>query len=335
MTVLVTGGSGLLGSHVIEALRARGEGVRALARDRACDAVRALGAEPVPGDVTDPAAWTRAATGARAIVHAAALVTQRLPLEQYVDVNVGGTRLAAQTARRGGLRLVHVSSVAVYGRAAAPAAARAVDEDFPLQPLPDADFYARSKRMSETVLREAAGRGDLTAVAIRPNVIYGERDRLFTPKLLRFVRLGVVPLVGRGANHLSCVYAGNVAAAVVAALDAPVTGFRAYNVTRDAPPELTQREFLAAFGAALGTRVRALRIPVAAARLGVTAWTGWQRLLDSRGYAGVGRAAVAFMTDDNPYAADRAARELGWDAAFDARAAIERTVRWFVKRRGA
>lgn len=330
MSVLVTGGSGLVGSHVIEALRGRGVQVRALVRERAAAAVQALGADVVAGDVTDPAAWARAAQGARAIVHAAAIVTQRRTFEEYIDINVGGTRLAAETARAGGLRLVHVSSVAVYGRLAAGAAGRdAVDEDFPLQPLPDADFYARSKRMAEQVVQEAAGRSGFTALAIRPNVIYGERDRLFTPRVIRVVRLGIVPLVGGGANHLSCVYAGNVAAAVLAALDAPVYGFRAYNVTHDAPPDLTQREFLTAFGAELGARPRCVRVPVALARAAAGCWTGALRLLDPAAYAGLGRAAIAFLTGDNPYTSGRAARELGWRPPHDARAAVGRAVRWY------
>src|SRR2546428_9888848 len=67
MSVLVTGASGLVGSHVVEALAARGEPVRALVRPASRAAVLRLGAEAVAGDVTDPAAWRAAARGGRAI----------------------------------------------------------------------------------------------------------------------------------------------------------------------------------------------------------------------------------------------------------------------------
>src|SRR5213080_1464176 len=239
MTVLVTGGSGLVGSHVIEASRA---------------VIERLGAEAVPGDVRDAAVWHAAVQGVRGLVHAAALLQQRASWQEYEAVNVDGTRRAALAARTAGARLVHISSVAVYGGLAnyRPESERRT-EDFPFQPIPEHDFYARSKRLAETVVREAA-EGGLTAVALRPNVIYGERDRLFTPRVIRVVRRRVVPRIGPGTNHLSCVYAGNIAAAVVTALDAPVSGFRAYNVTSDAPPVPTQHEFLAAFAAALGVR---------------------------------------------------------------------------------
>ena len=329
MTVLVTGGSGLIGSHVIEALRSRGETVRALVRPASRAAVEQLGAEAVPGDVTDLAAWRAATqdgkagrTGAvRAIVHAAALVQRRGSWEQYVALNVDATRLAAQAARAAGARLVHVSSVAVYGGVAAygPEPERRT-EDFPFSPIAERDFYGRTKRMAEAVVREAA-RDGLSAVALRPSVVYGERDRLFTPRVLRVVRLGVVPRIGPGTNRLSTVYAGNVAAAAVAALDAPVSGFRAYNVTSDAAPLLTQREFFAACAAALGSRLRTIPVPAPLARLAMTLWTSPR----------LARAAASFITGENPYVDDLARRELGWQPPFAAADAVRRTVRWFAE----
>ena len=322
MTVLVTGGSGLVGSHVIAALRTRGVAVRALVRDRraARAAVTALGAEPVIGDVTDAAAWRQAAAGVRGIVHAAALVQQRGSFEAYAAVNVEGTRLAIATARAAGARMVHISSTSVYAGSAAytPGPVGPRDEDSPFSPIPDSDVYARTKRLSEALVREAAAAGEVTAIVLRPNVIYGERDRLFTPGVLRFARLGFFPAVGDGHNHLSCVYAGNVAAAAVAALEAPITGssFRVYNITTDRPPALTEREFFAAFGEACGRRMRRILVPQAVVvALGVL-----------QGRPRLGRNAVSFLNGENPYVAESARRELGWDPPYSTREAIQRTV---------
>jgi len=72
--VLVTGAGGLVGTHVLAALQARGERPRALIREHSRATVAALGAEPFVGDVTDAGTWERATKGVRAIVHAAALV---------------------------------------------------------------------------------------------------------------------------------------------------------------------------------------------------------------------------------------------------------------------
>src|SRR5205814_9482189 len=109
MTVLVTGGSGLVGSHGIAALRARGESVRALVRPGSRALIERLGAEVVSGDVQDAAAWRAAVQGGvRGLVHAAALLQQRASWQEYEAVNVGGTRLAARAARTAGARLGHI-----------------------------------------------------------------------------------------------------------------------------------------------------------------------------------------------------------------------------------
>jgi nucleoside-diphosphate-sugar epimerase len=321
MSVLVTGASGLVGSHIVEALATRGEPVRALVRPTSRAALRS-GVEAVIGDVTDPAVWSGAARGVRAIVHAAAVVQRRGTWEQYVAVNVDATRLAVGAARAAGARLVHVSSVAVYGGTAAyPSEPQRRDEDYPFQPIAERDFYGRTKRMAEELVREAADRREVVAVALRPTVIYGERDRLFTPRVLRALRLPFVPQIGTGTNRLSCVYAGNVAAAALAALDAPLDRFRAYNVTSDGPPALSQRDFFAAFAAALGRRYHPIPIPRPLARFVIGVFT-------ARRLAG---AALSFLTGDNPYTDDRARRELGWRPPTPAPEAIARTVAWFQK----
>lgn len=321
MTILVTGGSGLVGSHVIEALRARGRPVRALARPAAVPLVQALGAEAIAGDVTDPAAWQRAgAGGLEAIVHAAAIVQgPGTTFAAYEAVNVGGTRLAVETARATRARLLHVSSVSVYGGSAdyRPVAERRTEEQ-PFRPIAAHDFYARTKRAAEVLVREAVARGDIEGLAFRPNVIYGERDRLFTPRLVRALRGRVVPQIGPGTNHLSCVYAGNVAEAIVAALAAPWSGFRAYNVTADAPPPLTARQFLETIADACGTRPHFFRLPIPLARVAIALWSGPR----------LARAALSFVTGENPYPIDRAVAELAWTPRFTTREAITGSVRW-------
>jgi 2-alkyl-3-oxoalkanoate reductase len=330
VTVLVTGGAGLVGSHVLDALRARGERPppRALVREKSRAIVEGFGAEAVVGDVTDRAAWERAARGVTAIVHAAALVVTRDSFEEFTRVNVGGTRLAIEAARRSRARLIHVSSVAVYGRAEVYAVGKGgLTEDFGFKPLPDTDFYARTKRTAEQLVRQEAARGGFSGVAIRPNVIYGERDKLFTRRLVANLKRGLVPQIGPGTNHLSCVYAGNVASAIVAVLDAPARpGFRAYNVTRDAPPELTQREYFATFAQALGRRPRFIPVPIGAIRLGVGIWTTLLRLFSPGRYAGLGGAAIGFLLGENPYSIEGIRAELGWSPPFDTRTAIARSV---------
>jgi nucleoside-diphosphate-sugar epimerase len=328
VTVLVTGAAGLVGTHVLDALRARGEKPRALVREHSVATVEAFGAEAVIGDVTDVTSWQRSAKDVSAIVHAAALVASHDSFDEFTRVNVGGTRLALDAARRTGARLIHISTVAVYGRAAVfKAGELGITEDYPFQPLPGKDFYARSKRAAEQMVQQEAARGGLSVISIRPNVIYGERDLLLTRRLIANLKSGFLPEIGPGTNHLSCVYAGNVASAILAALDAPAEpGFRAYNVTRDAPPLLTQGEFFAAFAEALGVRPRRVRIPVPLIRIGVAAWSLLMRLVMPGRYTALGNAAMSFILGENPYSVERIRTELGWTPPFDTRTAILRSV---------
>src|SRR5205807_3510373 len=182
------------------------------------------------------------------------------------------------------------------------------------------DFYARSKRAMEQVVQQEAARDGLPVIAIRPNVIYGERDLLFTRRLIANLKRRFLPRIGPGTNHLSCVYAGNVASAIVAALDVPPAArFCPYNVTRDQPPLLTQREFFAQFARQLGLRVHFVPVPITIAAAGVATWSTLQRLLQPGRYTGLAAAAVSFIVGENPYAAARIRAELGWEPPFDAR----------------
>lgn len=332
MTVLVTGGSGLVGNHVIRALRAQGRSVRALVRPPSRHLVEEAGAEPVDGDVTDSDAWSRAIEGGiSGIIHAAALVVQRGTRDDFLRTNVGGTRLAVDTARRAGVRLVHISSVAVYGRSSAYAAgAGRVDEDFKFGPLGKHDYYAQSKRESERLVWDALPAG-LDAAVIRPNVIYGEGDRVFSPRVLAAIRQRLAPQIGPGTNHLSCVYAGNVAAAALLALKTPAARGRVFNTTDDGTERLTQRGFVDAFADALGIRVRRVRLPYAVARVAVDLWVRWQMLRSPGTYPGVGGAAVRFLAEESPFVAERARRELGWAPVVAPREAVARTVYWLLK----
>jgi len=130
--------------------------------------------------------------------------------------------------------------------------------------------------------------------------------------VVRAVRFGIVPQVGPGTNRLSCVYAGNVAAAIVRAIDAPAAPGRAYNVTDDGPGSFTQRGFVDAFAQALGVRVRHVTLPYSVARFVVDWYARAQFLFRPGTYPGIGSAAVRFLSGENPYSSARARRVGRW-----------------------
>jgi nucleoside-diphosphate-sugar epimerase len=323
--VFVTGGSGLVGRHVIAALTRRGDAVRALARsERAAADVAVLGAEPVRGDLSAATPLHAMLEGCEAVVHAAATVLFGGRWDAWREINVLGTERIVGSAARHGARVVHLSSVAVYGHRLAGGIDRPGDgEDFDLEHAPvPRDPYERSKREAELLLWKVAGETGLRAVALRPCVIYGEGDRHFSPRVATALRRGLVPLIGDGTNHFSVVYAGNVAAAVVAALDNPEAA-GPFNITNDG--QLTQREFVERFAAGLGVRPRWVRIPRGLAWSAARLWDHTGGALLSPWQALPFSTAVQFLAGENPYDSSAARRRLPWRPPTAAAEAAERT----------
>ncbi len=252
--VLLTGGSGFLGSHIADLLSSGGVEVRALVRTTSD--VRHLsslaGVDLVHGSLGDPASLVEAARGVRGIIHAAGLVKARRP-DDFERVNTEGTQRlldAARTAAPDLERFVHVSSLAALGPSAD---GRPRPQDAPPAPL---TAYGRSKLAAERLVRDASAR--IRTVVVRPPVIHGPRDRE-TLAFYRAVKLGVLPLTGSPDSVLSMVYATDCANACVRALDADVASGSAFDV-EDGVPE-TLATLIGHIEAALGTRAR-VRIPI-------------------------------------------------------------------------
>ncbi len=333
-TALVTGATGLVGSHITEQLASDGWTVRALVRDpRAAAWIRELGASDlVRGDVLDPAAFAAAARGAEIVFHAAAAITPSAgDWESYRTVNVGGTEAAIAAARDAGARLMHVSSVAVYGpQGRYRANGTLTDEESAMPPIPEAAFYARSKRESEQLVIAAHARGEIWATAVRPDVIYGKRDRQFVPRMGKlFSRLHAFPLPGGGRNTLAIINAASVADAAIRAATTDAAGGRAYNVANEG--DTTLREFVSLAAVGLGTPVIPIPVPLGALAAGLSAVQWLTRKLHVPGAGVLQHASLNFVSRDNPFSSARAERELGWRAVVPPSEAIPDAFRWWAR----
>lgn len=328
---LVTGATGLVGSYVAERLLADGWTVRALVRRAGGpEWLAAMGVELVAGDLGDAAGLTRAAVGCDAVVHAAAVVAAPGDWAHYRTVNVDGTRAVVDAATEAGARLVHVSSVAVYG-GAARYRSRPTDEDTPLAPLPRHAVYARSKRAAEELVLAAHQAGRVWACALRPDVIYGRRDRQFVPRVARLLSHGAAPLVAGGTARLAIVHASAVADAAARALATDAAGGRAYNVANDY--DVSVRDFLQLAARGLERRVRLVPVPLPLARSGMGAARAVVRLVRGPGMAAHVGGTLDFVTRDNPFTSERARRELGWAPATRPAEGIPEAFRWWQRHR--
>lgn len=328
MRVFLTGGPGLLGSHAAALLRERGHDVVALVR-RTSDTefLTGLGCTLVEGDVRDaPDVLRPLMHGCTHVVHGAALVYAGAEWPKIRAVNVEGTAHVLEAAARAGVgHAVHVSSVAVYGTAEG-----SVDESTPIDaPIPPTDLYARSKREAEVEARRVEAEHGLPVTVLRPSAVYGERDRLMAPNIASMTRFPVAFLLGSGHNAIPAVYAGNVAEAVLLALEAG-RGGAVWNVSMD--HRTTQRQALE--GIARGMNRNPVLIPIPASLV-----RGGADVLEKLGVSTPGAEhlplgrAVRLSLGENPYAAEAIRRDLGWDPTHRPTEALERTGRWLLNAR--
>jgi nucleoside-diphosphate-sugar epimerase len=324
---LVTGATGLVGSHIAERLTATGWTVRALVR-RESQWLASIGVEQTIGDVLVSASFTSAARGCDTIFHNAAAITDSGGWETYRRLNVDGTRAAVEAAASAGARLMHLSSVAVYGPEGRYASGGGkTSEDSPFAVLPDGAYYARSKRESEQLVMDAHASGRIWATAVRPTVIYGRRDRQFVPRAARLLRRGFVPLIGGGRSTLSLVHAANVADGAILAAQSSVAGGRVYNLAHDF--DVTVRDCFLLGAQGLGRTVHFVPIPVALAGAAVAAFKLATRLFTGGRWSAVSNASIRMLTKDNPFTAERARRELGWTPRVRPEEGIPDAFRWW------
>ena len=201
MDVLVTGGNGFVGRHVVEALLDRGERVRVLALPgEDASWLEERGVAVHRGDICRRETLTVPMQGVEAVLHLAAMMDVWRPLRDYVAVNVAGTENVCRAALAAGVRrLVHMSSSSVYGMDWDVR----VEENFALSPFPDP--YPLSKAEGDTLVQRMIAEDGLPATIIRPDQIFGPGDRLHFGRTADRLRAGRAIVVGRGDNALPLV----------------------------------------------------------------------------------------------------------------------------------
>jgi nucleoside-diphosphate-sugar epimerase len=324
-TILVTGGNGFVGRHLVPALLDRGDSVRVLALPgEDASELESRGVEVYRGDVREPATLAAPMRGTDAVLHLAAMMDVWRPLRDYHAVNVTGTenvcRAALATRVR---RLVHMSSSSVYGTTLR----RRADESSALAPFPDP--YPITKAAGDLAVQGLMEREGLPAVIIRPDQIFGPGDQLHFGRMADRLAAGRSVIVGSGDNAVPLVYVTDAVQGLLLALDSPHAAGQAYNITSD--EALSQRELLHAIATEIGASPPRVHVPYRV--LYAAAWLAEQ--IAARTPAPrppLTRLGVAFIATDNRYPIDKARRELGYAPRVALRDGVRLTARWYRQR---
>ncbi len=323
MKVLVTGGGGFLGRHVVERLLARGLSVRILGRSPQPE-LEKRGVETVQGDIADSTAVDRAVAGSEAVFHVAAKAGVWGPKDAYFQANVVGTRhVLAACARHGVQRLIYTStpSVVFTGEAF-----KGADESLPygknwLCPYPE------TKAQAEREVLAANGQNGLRTCALRPHLIWGVGDPHIVPRLVDRACRGRLRIVGDGKNRVDITHVKNAALAHERAFDAlesGTAGGKAYFLSQGEPVVLWDwiNQLLTRLGEPTVTRTISAQ---AATRIG--ACLEWiYKTFHLSGEPAMTRFVAVELSKDHWFDISAARRDLGYTPEVSTEAGLDELV---------
>ena len=324
MLAVVTGAAGFIGSHLIQALLARGDSVIGVERPGASRrwleglplAYHEIGLEDTP-------ALASLLDGSDVVYHLAGLTEARRSQDFYA-VNTKGT---AQVLRAAALfngrapRVVLASSIAALGPCRDGDCLNPDTVPFPIS------HYGHSKLLAEAMVHAYGDR--VPGVILRFPSVYGPRERGIL-KLFKLVRHGLALTIGHWDRELSLIYVEDAVQAFIAAGTAPCAAGRCYCVAH--PDAVSWRRFAHVVGDAVGRRPRLVSLPVAVAQAVAVAA---EIVAKVRGVAAIlNRERVREMTQER-WVCDptRAIQELAFRPAFDVARGVGKTAAWYREQR--
>lgn len=324
MRYFITGATGFIGGHVAEAAVARGHVVSTLARPNSDTALlEKLGVTILRGDLTDAAAVRSAVAGAEVIVHCAAKVGDRGPVEEYRAVNVDALRTLLDVCKGQPLaRFVHISSLGVYE-------ARhhhGTTEDEPL-PAAHLDGYTTTKVEAEQLALDYQRLHGVPVVVLRPGFVYGPRDRVVMPKLINRLRQGKFNYLGGDQRILNSIYIGNLVDAVFLAVENPQAVGRVYNLTDG--EAVTKQRFVNAVADAIDVPHPRQILPRWLAGIVTRILARQIRKAGPSGKPPLTLAQYKFVVLNLDFSIERAKRELGYSPRVGFDEAMRTTMAWY------
>ena len=321
MKVLVTGGTGFTGSHLVRRLLEKGNEVVCLDNQPGlfADDLSGLGADIVLGSVTDREVVRRAAEGAEVVHHLAAAFRQvNVPKSVYREVNVHGTRTVLEAAREAGVRrVVYCSTQGVHGHVEDPPG----DEDSPIAPE---DYYQETKYEGELVCRRMMAEG-MDISIVRPTAIYGPGDPGRFLILYRMAKNGRFLMFGNGQTTYHPVYIDNLVDLFELASERPEAAGRVY-IGGDAE-YYTLNDLVRAVGHSIDVEVEIVHLPFRPLWLAAVATEAVCKPL--RISPPIFRRRVDWYRQVRAFRIDRARYDLGYEARVDLEEGLKRTAEWY------
>lgn len=320
--ILVTGATGFLGYQLIEALARCGADVTALVRNMNVSPELERQTTLICGDVRDAASVEAATQGIDIVFHCAAVTTNNATWSSHYDVNVMGTKHVLEAARMTGVkRVIHVSSVVVYGLDDMPQPAL---EDMLYSATPDTwAYYMRSKLEADKLALRYALELDQPVTVLRLGILYGPGGGRAPGRGL--VQLGRFKLtIGNGHNRLPYTYVGNATdCLLLAAITSEAVG-EAYSIVDE--PQITSREVMLLHKAITGDGAFLVPVPPVLLNSAARLFERKSERNNARMPPKLSHYVVRSACRNIVYDTSKAQRELGWRSEVSLEDGMRRTL---------
>lgn len=318
--ILVTGGTGFTGRHLVRNLVTEGLQVRVLTRS-ARHACRVLPPEVdlVEGDVADGKTVRGCVDGVSRIFHLAASFNEAgIPDGRYRRTHVAGTGLLLEAAKDEGVeRFVHVSTVGVHSHVADPPA----DEEYRRRP---GDIYQETKNEAELLALRFQRRHDFPLTVIRPTPIYGPGD-LRLLKLFKMIDRGLFVMLGNGEVCFHMVHVADLVQGLRLADREPEAIGEVFII--GGPEYCSLNELTARIADLLGKPPPRFHLPVRPLYLLSAAVE--KVCVPLRIEPPIYRRRVAFFTKNRAFSIEKAERVLGYRPRYDLDRGLRDTIAWY------
>lgn len=319
MRILVTGGTGFIGSSVVKKLIGEKHLVSVLLRKKSdTKKIKGISYQGVIADLRDYKRVCEAVRDIDVIIHCGALLPHhRASYDDYFDVNILGTQNLLLAAKQASVRrFIHISTVGIYGTSH-----KLIKESSPVL-LTDA--YSKSKFEAEKLVRKF-GQDGLSYSIIRPTIGYGPGDlRPGFLDLFKFIKSGFYISIGNGDNYFNTIYIENLVDAILLAIRKRSAISEDFIIGDEPCPKMS--EIVDIMSILVGKRIPRIFLPKDLILASSYCFDLFKKFGIS---TPISSRRVKFMTDERRFSIDKAKKILDYNPRIGIKEGLEITYRWY------
>jgi nucleoside-diphosphate-sugar epimerase len=314
MKAVITGGTGFIGSRLVEKLIENGYEVRCLVRKSSeTEPLKKLGIDLCYGDLSDHDSLRRLTKGGDLVYHLAAMVTDWGSRRDFYSMNVDGTRVLLEASWDSGVkRFIHMSTSTVVWKSDFWEVhdINDIDESYPY-PKKYNDYYNETKAEAERFVTRFHERTGLETIVLRPSNVWGAGDRVILPRIVQAAKKGILFPMGSGHRWVSPCHVDNLVHALVLSAESDNHGGNIYFINDGV--KIEHIEFLSRLLGAVGIKwAPKFTIPYSIAYGVAYAMEALFKIVNSKNPPVLTRFAVAALAGSRSYSIEKAKKEIGY-----------------------